>query len=543
MYQKSKSSAGKLLRSDLWAISQHLRNGRLLQAEALSEVFLQSHPDNAEAISFMAEAKSRLDRLQDAERLFARYLEISPDDSTSRLNYANVLVRLRKLDRALAELDTLLVGDPENQAIQGLQAHAQEQAGNYKAAVKIWRALSERNSGDPNVWMRYGHALNALGNMAEAVAAYRKALVIEPGCGKAWWALADLKTYRFTNQDISGLEQQVATQDIETEDRIRLHFALGKGFADLAQYEKSFAHYAKGNALQRVGLNHDPETFSAYVKSCQKFLTRDFYRSRAGYGCADAAPIFIVGMQRAGSTLVEQILASHSQIEGTRELGDLVAISRYIQTEVATKRNISYFDAVGLLSYEESHALGERYLESASSHRITQRLRFTDKMGANFALVGLIKLILPNAKIVDVRRHPLACGWSIFSQIFPRGENHAYRLSDIGRLYRDYVDLMAHFDCVWPGEIHRIFYEGLVTQPETIIRNLLEYLNLPFESECLEFYTNSRVVTTVSSQQVRTPIYKTGLEYWRNYEPWLGPLMRSLSSVLTEYPDVPEELQ
>jgi hypothetical protein len=315
---------------------------------------------------------------------------------------------------------------------------------------------------------------------------------------------------------------------------------LGKAFGDAKAFDKSFAQYARGNALHRLGLKHDPDVLTRYVARCKTLFTPEFFRARRGYGCPDNAPIFLVGMMRAGSTLVEQILASHSQVEGTRELFESVALVKRMEAEAAARDGPPLPDLLKEVDAAACRILGNFYLESVRVHRKRGRLFFIDKMGANFARIALLHLVLPNARIVDVRRHPLACGLSIFTELFAAGQNFAYRLSDIGRMYRDYVELMAHFDRALPGKVHRVFYEDLVEHPEREIRRLLDYLELPFEAGCLEFYNTDRVLTTASSEQVRKPIYRDALEQWRAYEPWLGPLKSALGPVLDKYPAVPD---
>jgi hypothetical protein len=338
------------------------------------------------------------------------------------------------------------------------------------------------------------------------------------------------------------MEAQLSRTDVAAADRVRLHFALGKANADRARYEASFGHYAQGNALHRSTIRHDPALLSAYVARCKQVFTADFFARRAGFGSPGRAPIFVVGMMRAGSTLVEQILASHSQIEGTRELSDLAAVSGQLQGEAASE-GLSYWQVLERMNADEATQLGAAYLAAVEPHRRLGKPFFLDKMGANFTHIGLIRMILPEARIIDVRRHPLACGFSIFSQLFPQGQNDAYRLEDIGQLYRDYVELTAHFDAVLPGLVHRVFYEDLVAETEREIRRLFDYLGVPFEAQSLEFHKTRRVVATVSAEQVRRPIYPDALEQWRHFEPWLGPLANSLGPVLVAYPSVPEALR
>jgi hypothetical protein len=414
------------------------------------------------------------------------------------------------------------------------KAAALQAIGDYQGAAALWRRIVEEAGVPPECWLRFGHVLRGLGDTEEAVKAYRQAIALEPACGQAWWSLADLKTFRLGAGDIAAMENALplAAQP----DRVAIHFALGKAFGDEKRYEQSFAHYAKGNALHRGTIQHDPSLLGAYVARCREAFTPELAHTRTDAGCERRDPIFIVGMMRAGSTLLEQMLASHSQIEGTKELTDLVTVAREVQAKLgpAYPRGIENVDPA------EFKRLGERYIESTRPHRKTGKPHFLDKMGSNFAHVGLIAQILPNARIIDMRRHPMACGFSNFAQLFPQGQNNTYRLSDIGQLYRDYVALMAHFDRAMPGRVHRVLYEDLVADPEKELRQLFDYLELPFEEACLDFHKTKRVVATVSSEQVRQPIHRDAIEQWRHYEPWLDPLKAALGPVLEAYPNVPD---
>ena len=514
-------------------------SGRAKAAVAAVREFLNERPDDLNALQLLAEIAARQGRYRDADAVLKRCLDLAPESAAARYAYANVMLQTNRTDAALKETERLLDKDPRNPLFRRQRAIALEAIEDFAAAGSIWNSLTQDYPGATECWLRYGHCLRSRGKAEESVAAYRKVIALDPSSGSAWWGLADLKTFRFSDADIAQMETQLARADLGAEDRTRLHFALGKAYADLRLYEKSFGSYAKGNALHRLGLRHDPDVLTAYVARCKRVFTAELFRARGGSGSPDAAPIFIVGMARSGSTLVEQILASHSQVEGTRELSDLAAISHRIQSELVPKEGTGFPEILAALEKDTLRELGERYLASTRVHRKLGRPRFTDKMGPNFVHVGMLQLILPNARIVDVRRHPLACGLSNFTQLFPKGQNDAYRLSDIGHLYRNYVEMMAHFDRVLPGKVHRVSYEPLVEQPEREVRRLLDCLGLPFEQACLEFHRTDRAVTTVSSEQVRRPLYRDALEQWRHFEPWLGPLKSALGPVLDRYPDVP----
>jgi tetratricopeptide (TPR) repeat protein len=538
--------AADALRPDRSRLEPRLREAAALLdanrvdvAAKLLREFVARHPQDVSALYLAAETAIRQGRNTDTETLLARCVELAPDFAAARFRHANALLQANKPEAALAEAEELLKREPRNPLFRRLMAITLEATESFALAADLWRALIEDYPTRQDCWERYGHALRGMGSRAESIAAYRKVIELNPGYGGAWWSLADLKTFRFSEGEIEGMEAQLARPDLAAQDRWQLHFSLGKAYADLKRYETSFGHYAKGNALHRLGIKHDPNVMTAYVARCESVFTADFFRRKTGSGCSDNDPIFLVGMPRAGSTLVEQILASHSQIEGTRELFDLAALSRHLQFEMAPERGSDYPAVLDKLDAEDLRRLGERYLEGTRAHRKLGRPFFTDKMGPNFVHIGLLQLILPNARIVDVRRHPMACCFSIFTQLFPKGQNDSYRLTEIASVYRDYVALMSHFDRALPGKVHRVFYESLVAQPEAEVGRLLDYLGLPFEQACLQFYETDRVVTTASSEQVRSPLYQSALEQWRHYEPWLGSLKAALGPVLDTYPDVP----
>jgi tetratricopeptide (TPR) repeat protein len=510
-----------------------------LPATRLLQEFLKANPNDTRALHLMAEANARQGRHTDAERLLQRALELDPDFAAARLSYAHALLETGKPEASLKECRRLVESDSRNPLFRRATAMALEAFGDFPAAAEIWQALTEEYPERADCWLRYGHALRGSGRSAEAVAAYRSALAVDPSYTRAYWGLENLKTFRFDDSDVKAMEAQLGNAALSQEDRTQLHFALGRAYSDRKLYANSFEHYAKGNAVHRLRLSHDSDVLTAYVARCKRLFTGEFFAARNGTGASSAAPIFLVGMTRSGSTLVEQILASHSSIEGTLELTELSALARSIEEEIAPRLGVPFPEVLDRLERDQITALGERYLESTRHYRKLGRPFFTDKMGANFVYTGMLQLILPNARIVDVRRHPLACCWSNFTQLFAKGQQYAYRLTDLARLYRDYVELMAHFDRVLPGKVHRLFYEQLVEDPEGKVRNLLDYLGLPFEKQCLEFHRTARSLSTASSEQVRRPIFKDGLEQWRNYEPWLGPLKNALGSVLEAYPDVP----
>jgi tetratricopeptide (TPR) repeat protein len=511
-----------------------LETGQLRKAETVLREFVKEHPSDLSALRLLAEIATQQSRFHEAEELLAKCVGLAPTNSDLRYSYVNVLLEANKNEAALVEIEKTLAREPRNSVFRGLKAIALEAIEDYGSAAALWREVIEESPTDTG-WLRYGHAVRYLGRTDEAVAAYRNAIALNPTFGRAHWSLASLKTFRFADDEIARLESHLRAADLPAEDRPLLHLALGKAYADKQQYDKSFSHYAKGNALQRLKVQYDPDAATAYVAQCKAVFTAEFFRERDAFGASDGSPIFIVGMPRSGSTLIEQMLASHSQIEGTKELAELSVL---LKNEILS-RSMDYPAVLTTPDKASFNRLGELYLETTRIHRKLGRPFFTDKMGTNAMHVGLLQLILPKAKIVDVRRHPLACCLSNFTEYFAKGQDHRYRLTDCARLYRDYVELMAHFDRVLPGKVHRVIYEQLVADPETELRRLLDYLGLPFEERCLKFYETGRPINTVSSEQVRRPIFRDGLERWRSYEPWLGPVKAALGPVLEAYPEMP----
>ena len=513
-----------------------LCENRLAVAERILRPFLKAHPTDVAAIRMLAETGARLGRYDDAERLLERCLELAPGFTAARHNYAVVLYRQNKATAALAEVDRLLQAEPRNPGYRSLKAAALAQIGEYAQAIAGYEGVLKDHPQQPKAWMSYGHALKTVGRAGDCIDAYRRSIALMPGHGEAWWSLANLKTFRFETEDLQAMRSQLARDDLAAEDRFHLHFALGKALEDAGQDEDAFGHYLQGNALRRAELDYDAEETTQHMRRAKALFTPAFFAARAGAGVPDPDPIFIVGLPRAGSTLIEQILASHSAVEGTMELPDIISIARRLGGNPRAKGGASYLEPLAGLEPDALKALGEAYLERTRIQRKLGRPLFIDKMPNNFAHIGLIHLILPRAKIIDARRHPLACGFSAFKQHFARGQGFTYDLSDLGRYYADYVELMDHFDAVLPGRVHRVIHEELVRDPETQIRRLLDHCGLPFEDGCLRFHETERAVRTASSEQVRQPLFTDALEHWKRFEPWLGPLKAALGPSLEAYP-------
>jgi tetratricopeptide (TPR) repeat protein len=497
-----------------------------------------AHPDDADALNAMATLMRRSGRLREAEATLVRALAADPKVEEARFNLALVLHRQEKFEAALIEVERLLADEPDKQAYLRLKATVLVQLARYEAAIGVYDAMLARAPINPRGWIRYGHVLRTVGRSADCIAAYRQAATLEPSFGEAWWSLANLKTFRFRPDDVAVMETALSRSDLRGEDRFYFHIALGKAAEDDRQYRFAFEHYASGNAIRRAQVRWDAEGNREHVAECRRLLTESFFADRHGVGCKAADPIFIVGLPRSGSTLIEQILASHSQVEGTMELPDIEAIAWRLGEMFPGKGAAGYLSALAALSPARIAALGRTYLERTRIHRKTDRPRYIDKMPNNFNFIALIHLMLPNATIIDARRHPMATCFSAWKQPFGKGQTFTYDLRELGRYYRDYLDLTAHFDRVLPGRVLRVNHEDLVADTRGEVLRILRHCGLEFEPGCLSFHENPRPVRTASSEQVRQPITTEGIDHWRHFESWLGDLKAELEPALAPMREV-----
>ncbi|HEX3943030.1 MAG TPA: sulfotransferase [Rhizomicrobium sp.] len=496
-------------------------------AESVLREYLNVFSTDLAALELLGKLHLRAGLFEAAEEVFKHALDIAPSFQNARANYISALRQQLKPDKELRQLDILLEDDPENPEYRRLKAQALSATGQLEEAIRCCEDLLRTGADQPDFWLTYAHVLRVAGRQDACIAAYRKVLERDPHRSEGWWALANLRTFRFSASDVQTMRSELTQQELSDEHRGYLHFALGKALEDFREYEPSFVQYKQGNALIRARNPYDIEVITESVAREERRFTRAFFEAHAKEGCPSGDPIFILGLPRSGSTLIEQILASHPLVEGAGELPSLTAIVRRLGSK-ETDENESGDDADALLKEESLKTLGEEYLQRCRTHRKTSNQHFTDKMPTNFHHLGWICAMLPNARIVDARRNPLDCCLSNFKQIFPNLRGPSYDLGDIGRYYRDYVELLAHFDRVLPGRIHRVIYEDLVRDSENEIRRLLDYCGLPFEQACLRFYETGRGIRTISSEQVRQPIYNHAIAQWRNYEPWLGPLKAAL---------------
>jgi tetratricopeptide (TPR) repeat protein len=511
--------------------AEALYGGRPQEGETRLRRHLATRPRDATALRLLAEACARQDRHADAQEALERALDLEPDHPGARFSLATALFHQQKAPEALPLVERLLAEEPSSAPYRSLMAACLGLIGEFDRVIALNTELLAEIPRQPRVWLNHGHALRTVGRREEAVEAYRRATTLAPGLGDAWWSLANLKVARLSEADEAVMAMQLRRNDLSAEDRLHLHYALGKAMEDRGAWAPSFEHYAAGAQVRRSLSPYDPELEESLARRSIRAFTPAFFADRRDGGSPARDPIFIIGLPRSGSTLIEQILASHSAVEGVMELPDIGVIAAGLFA--GSRAPVEAYPALlADLSSAERTRLGDLYVERTQIHRKTGRPLFIDKMPNNFRHIGLIRLILPNATVIDARRQPLAAGFSAFKQHFNQGQRFSYDLADIGRYYRGYVELMRAIDTALPDWVCRVIYEDLVDDAEAQIRRLLAHCDLPFEEACLRFHENDRAVRTVSSEQVRQPIFREGLDRWRAYEPWLAPLKDALGPAL-----------
>jgi tetratricopeptide (TPR) repeat protein len=510
--------------------SSMFSDGDIFESERLIRDFLLTHGDHVEGMRLLAKIGSKLDVLDDAEVLLEALLKLAPDYHAARYDYVYVLMERHKHVRALEELDRLLKVEPSNRSYRTAYATALVGLGEYDRAIALYRELLRETPKADEIHLSIAHALKTMGRREEAVSSYRAAAAVRPNYGDAYWSLANLKTYRFSDEEITRMRAQESSESTQLTDRYHLCFALGKALEDRGAYEESFRYYERGNALKKTQSRYRPEYMERNTELQKAVCTAEFFAARREVGCASAEPIFIVGLPRSGSTLLEQILASHPQVEGTLELPEIPRLAQDLQGRESNDRSPRYPRILRDVPLADFRRFGEKYLADTRVYR--QGLpRFIDKMPNNFRHLGLIHLVLPNAKIIDARREAMACCFSNFKQLFAHGQEFTYSLSDIARYYRTYVELMQHWDRVLPGKVLRVQYEAVVADLEGEVRRILAFCELPFEQNCVEFHRTERSVRTASSEQVRQPLFRESLDQWKHFDPWLGPLKEALGEL------------
>ncbi len=511
-------------------------DGELAPAEQVIRAFLLRHGNHPEAMRVLAKIGVANDVLDDAETLLAAVLVLKPDYHAARHDYTHTLIQRHKHKQALDEARKLLEVDPNDSDYRSLAATALVGLGEHHQAIALYRDMIADRPNDPDVRLWIAHALKTVGQVPEAIAAYQAATHARPDFGDAYWSLANLKMYRFGDDEIARMRAQESAPTTALEDRIHLCFALGKAYEDRGETADSWRHYERGNALKRAESRYRPEIIETNTRKQIEVCTPAFFAQRSGWGDQSPDPIFILGLPRAGSTLIEQILASHSQVEGTQELPDIQRMVIEIQGRDPDLDNPLYPAALAGMTQQDFARLGQRYMADTRIYR-TGKPVFIDKMPNNFRHIGLIHLILPNARIIDARRDPMSCCFSNLKQLFAQGQEFSYSIEDIARYYRTYLELMRHWNAVLPGRVLRVQHEDVVNDLAGSVSRILDYCNLPFEPACIEFHKNTRSVRTPSSEQVRQPIFRDGLDQWKKFEPWLEPLKSALGDALSRYRD------
>ena len=524
------------LPTELLSVTSMIHDGRLYKAERLCRHFLRDNKQHIEGMRLLAAIGDRLEVLSDAEFLLESCVEFAPEHDAARYDYANLLLKMQKFGRAHEQTRILADTEPGNLAYRSLFANATAGIGEHQKAIELYNEVLKESPGQIMLYVMRGHAQKTIGDLDAAIDSYRTAYELQPDYGDAFWSLANTKTYSFTDAEIAHMEKYEASEAISSEDRIHMCFALGKAFEDRGEYEPSFRYYSRGNALKQESVRHKPTHLAIRTGAQIEVCTAEFFEQKQGVGFDAPDPIFIVGLPRAGSTLLEQILASHSMVDGTLELPNIIALSqrirgsRYLTDKDGTP---NYPTILTTIDNDYFRRFGEQFIKDTRIYRQNAPF-FIDKNPNNFFHVGLIRLILPNAKVIDARRHPMSCCFSGFKQLFGQGQEFSYGLAQIGNYYREYVELMDHWDAVLPDFVLRVQHEDVVEDLETEVRRMLEFCNLPFEQNCVDFHKTERSVRTPSSEQVRQPIYKSALEQWRNFEPWLDPLKEALGPAVME---------
>ncbi len=517
---------------ELLSVASFVQEGRIFKAEQLCRAFLQRNGHHVEAMRLLAEIGMQFNAYDEAEFLLESCKVLEPDNVSAHYDYVKVLRKRQKFELSVAEAGELRAKEPGNPELEMLYANENLAIGNFDEAMLVYEALLGSMPNNPGINLTYGHALKTIGRQDDAITAYRRAYQVKPDCGDAFWSLANLKTYRFDAAEIAQMREREASSMTALEDRYHLCFAMGKALEDRGEYSGSFEYYERGNRLKREELKYDPARLTKEMQLQRTLVTANLLGQFSGAGCAAPDPIFIVGLPRAGSTLLEQILASHSQVEGTMELPNIFALAHRLDRQRLVGEEPEYPGNLADLSHEDVTRFGEDFIRDTQVYRKLGTPYFIDKMPNNFRHIGLIHMILPNAKIIDARRGAMGCCFSGFKQLFAEGQEFTYGLNEVGTYYRDYVKLMDHWDDVLPGKILRVNYEEVVADLETQVRRLLDYCGLPFEDACLNFHQTDRAVRTASSEQVRQPIFKSGVDQWENFSAYLGPLRNILGPKL-----------
>ena len=520
------------LPAELVNVLDLIHENKLYKAELLCRDYLQQHRHHIEAMRMLAEIGVRMGIYDDAEFLLESCVEFAPEHVQSRIDYVNILIRKTRFEKAHEQAQLLLKMEPDNPGFQSTLATTLVGLGRFEEGIDLYREVLEAHPYRTELHVQAGHARKTVGLLDHAIQSYREAYRRRPDYGDAYWSLANTKTYKFTDEEIDLIRRYADAPGVSVSDRVPLSFAGGKALEDRGEYAEAFARYETGNTLKLRQTRYRVEKMEARVEAQVETCTRELFAGRQGVGLDCRDPIFIVGLPRAGSTLLEQILASHSMVDGTMELHNILALAQKLRGREA-EQDSRYPAILHELDEDYFRRFGEQFIKDTRIYRGEAPL-FIDKMPNNFLHIGLIRLILPNARVIDARREPMACCFSCFKQLFGEGQEFTYGLREVGRYYRAYVRLMDHWERALPGFVLRVMHEDVVDDLETQVRRILDFCGLPFEDSCLNFHETERNVRTPSSEQVRQPIYRSGLEQWRNFEPWLDPLKEALGPDLTD---------
>ena len=518
-------------------IDQILNEGRLGMAEAKCRAFLKENPTHTYAMSLLAEIANRLGYFDDAEFLLEKAVEFKPDDGDLRMKYASILRKKQKFAKTMEQVNILCDKHPDNLTYQAQKASEIMQNGDHETAITLLDDILSKNPYNFSTFTSKGHAQKTLGKTDEAIKSYQSAYQIKPDHGEAFFSLANLKTYSFSSSELESMREQVSRVDLSLRDKAYFHFALAQGCEVNGEYDEAFFHLEKGNKIKNDQSQYSIERMEKELQAQIEICNDKFFHDLGNGGCDTKEPIFILGLPRAGSTLIEQILASHSMVDGTLELPNILSIAQSLRGDDIYGKLGNYPKSMESLSLDQREALGRGYIEDTKMHRKDAPM-FTDKMPNNFRHIGLIHLIMPNAKIIDARRYPLDCCFSMFKQLFAQGQEFSYGLAEAGSYYRNYVNLMDHWNSVLPDKILRVNNEDVIEDLEGQVRRMLEFLELPFEEQCISFHETDRSVRTASSEQVRRPINKDGMERWKPYSKHLKPLVDNLGHQLLKPEDI-----
>ena len=522
---------------ELRTVISYLANNKVQDAERLAKHFLRDNKTHPEGMRLLAEVLTRKNILDEAQFLLETLVALQPKMIPARLQLFHVLMRRQRFHSAFDIAASLNKDAPTDTGeIKRAYAAAAFAVGNIEEAKDLYAQLAKNAPADHLIPISQGHIFNAIGERENAVAAFQRCISLKPAHGDSYWSLANTKSYRFDDNEIASMQKLEESDPLSTLDRVQICFALGKALEDKNLFDDAFNYYDRGNSLKLPTTHYDPVQLRKRVQAQIDVCTSELFESRQHVGVQNIDPIFIVGLPRAGSTLLEQILASHSQVDGTMELHNVLDLAKRLRGRDADQDGTPRYPAIlGDLDNDLFAQFGAQFIDQTRIYRGSGQL-FIDKMPNNFFHIGLIKLILPNAKIIDARRHPMACCFSGYKQLFGEGQEFSYGLSQIGEYYKEYVRLMAHWDAVLPGHVLRVNHEDVVADLETQVHRILDYCGLEFESACLEFHKTERTVRTPSAEQVRQPIYTSGLEQWKNFEHYLAPLKEALGSeLLNEY--------